>query len=159
MMVVDLVFPFADYWWLYAVFTVGVLGLLALDPVFHRDAHEVSIRESAVWSVVWVVLALAFNYGFYLYAVRKPAPMLTRLALEFLAGYVVEKALAVDNVFVFVMVFGHFAIPRGISIGSCSTASSGRWPSARSSSRWAPCSCSNYLDRRAVRRRAASPPA
>jgi tellurite resistance protein TerC len=112
-MVVDLVFPFADYWWLYAVFTVGVLGLLALDlGVFHRDAHVVSMRESAVWSVVWVVLALAFNYGFYLYAVSKAGPDVgTRLALEFLAGYVVEKALAVDNVFVFVMVFGYFAIP------------------------------------------------
>lgn len=112
-MVVDLVFPFADYWWLYVAFTIGVLGLLALDlGVFHRHAHEVSIRESAVWSAVWVALALAFNYGFYLYASAKAGPDVgTRLALEFLAGYVVEKALAVDNVFVFVMVFGYFAIP------------------------------------------------
>ena len=109
----DLVFPFADYWWLYVVFTLGVLGLLALDlGVFHREAHDVSIRESAVWSVVWVLLALLFNYGFYIYAVSKAGPDVgERLALEFLAGYVVEKALAVDNVFVFVMVFGYFAIP------------------------------------------------
>lgn len=109
----DLVFPFAEYWWLYAAFTVAVLGLLALDlGVFHRQAHEVTVRESAAWSVVWVVLALVFNYAFYVYAVAKAGPDIgERLALEFLAGYVVEKALAVDNVFVFVMVFAYFGIP------------------------------------------------
>lgn len=109
----DLVFPFADYWWLYAGFTVAVLALLALDlGVFHRQAHQVSFRESAIWSVVWVALALVFNYAFYVYAVSKAGPDVgERLALEFLAGYVVEKALAVDNVFVFVMVFAYFGIP------------------------------------------------
>ncbi len=109
----DLVFPFADYWWFYAAFTLCVLALLALDlGVFHRTAHEVSMRESLTWSVVWVVLALAFNYAFYLYAASKAGPDEgARLGLEFLAGYVVEKSLAVDNVFVFVMVFSYFGIP------------------------------------------------
>ena len=109
----DLIFPFADYWWFYAGFTVCVLALLALDlGVFHRTAHEVSIRESVVWSVIWVALALVFNYAFYLYAVTKAGPDEgARLGLEFLAGYVVEKSLAVDNVFVFVMVFSYFGIP------------------------------------------------
>jgi hypothetical protein len=64
-MTIDL-FPFAHYWWFYAAFTAGVLLLLALDlGVFHRDAHEVGFREAATWSVVWVALALAFNYGLY----------------------------------------------------------------------------------------------
>jgi tellurite resistance protein TerC len=110
---VDLIFPFAEYWWFYAGFTLSVLALLALDlGVFHRTAHEVSMRESLVWSVIWVALALVFNYAFYVYAVSKAGPDDgARLGLEFLAGYVVEKSLAVDNVFVFVMVFSYFGIP------------------------------------------------
>ena len=121
-----LLFPFADYWWFYAGFTAFVLLLLALDlGVFHRQAHEVSFKEAATWSVVWVTTALLFNYGFYLYA-ASTFPVDPRLAaipgfdaaaaarqvgLEFLTGYVVEKSLAVDNIFVFVVVFTFFAIP------------------------------------------------
>jgi tellurite resistance protein TerC len=109
----DILFPFASYWWFYAGFTLLVLLLLALDlGVFHREAHEVSMREAAAWSVVWVALALAFNYGFYLHAVSAfGAAEGARLGLEFLTGYVVEKSLAVDNIFVFVMVFGYFRVP------------------------------------------------
>ena len=109
----DLLFPFAEYWWFYAAFTTFVLGLLALDlGVFHRTAHVVSFRESLTWSIVWVVLALAFNYGFYLYAAGKFGEAAgTQIGLEFLTGYLVEKSLAVDNVFVFVLVFSYFAIP------------------------------------------------
>ena len=118
-----LLFPFQDYWWFYAGFTLFVLAVLALDlGVFHKEAHEVGMREAAAWSVVWVVLALAFNYLFYLYAAWR-LPQVPELAgldhgqlardagLEFLAGYVVEKALAVDNIFVFVAVFSYFAVP------------------------------------------------
>jgi tellurite resistance protein TerC len=119
-------FPFAEYWWFYGVFTAFVIGLLALDlGVFHREAHAVSIREAAVWSVVWVVLALGFNYFLYVYAgwtFPKDPRLLavagfsaeeaaTRVGLEFLTGYVIEKSLAVDNIFVFVVVFSFFAIP------------------------------------------------
>jgi tellurite resistance protein TerC len=97
--------------------------MLALDlGVFHRDAHEVTVREAATWSVVWVALALAFNVAFYFYASwhLPQVPALAGLdhaqlardsSLEFLAGYVVEKALAVDNIFVFVAVFSYFAVP------------------------------------------------
>jgi len=118
-----LLFPFDQYWWFYAGFAVFVLAMLALDlGVFHRDAHEVSVREAATWSVVWVALALLFNYAFYLYSAwhLPQVPALAGLdhahlardsALEFLAGYVVEKALAVDNIFVFVAVFSYFAVP------------------------------------------------
>lgn len=119
-------FPFTDYWWLYAGFTVFVLAMLALDlGVFHRNAHEVTFKESATWSVVWVSLALIFNLLFYLYADWKfaqdprllavpgfePAAAAKNVGLEFLTGFIVEKSLAVDNIFVFVVVFTFFAIP------------------------------------------------
>jgi tellurite resistance protein TerC len=108
-----LLFPFAEYWWFYAGFVAFILLLLALDlGVFHRTAHAVSFRESLAWSIVWVALALAFNYAFYLYAANRfGAETGTRVTLEFLTGYVVEKSLAVDNVFVFVLVFDYFAVP------------------------------------------------
>ena len=108
-----LVFPFAEYWWFYAGFTTFILALLALDlGVLHRTAHQVTFRESLTWSVIWVALALVFNYGFYLYAVAKAGPEVGgQLGLEFLTGYLVEKSLAVDNVFVFVLVFTYFGIP------------------------------------------------
>jgi tellurite resistance protein TerC len=119
-------FPFSEYWWFYAAFTGFVWLLLAVDlGLFHRAAHDVSLREAAIWSTVWVALALAFNYLLYQYGLWTfpQDPRLTALpafdpqaaarqsALEFLAGYVVEKALSVDNIFVFVVVFGYFAIP------------------------------------------------
>jgi len=121
-----LFFPFYEYWWFYAGFTAFVLLLLALDlGVFHREAHEVSFREATTWSVIWVALALVFNYGFYLYALNTfptdprltaipgfdPAAAAKQTGLEFLTGYIVEKSLAVDNIFVFVVVFTFFAIP------------------------------------------------
>src|ERR1044072_2064784 len=119
-------FPFAEYWWFYLGFTGFVLLLLALDlGVFHRKAHVVSFREAAAWSVVWVTLALVFNFLLYQYALWKfpqdarlmatpgfdPEAAAGRVALEFLAGSVVEKSLSVDNIFVFVLVFGYFAVP------------------------------------------------
>ncbi len=106
-------FPFADYWWFYAAFSALVLLLLAVDlGVFHRTAHAVSFRESLAWSVVWVTIALLFNYGFYRYASAEfGAERGQQLGLEFLTGYIVEKSLAVDNVFVFVLVFSYFSIP------------------------------------------------
>ncbi len=106
-------FPFVDYWTWYAAFIVGVLVVLAVDlGVFHRTAHVVSFRESVSWSLVWVSLALAFNYGLYQYALTQfPPDVAERIGLEFLTGYLVEKSLAIDNVFVFVLVFSYFAVP------------------------------------------------
>lgn len=131
-----LLFPFTEYWWLYGLFTLFVLGMLALDlGVFHKHSHEVSVKEASIWSVVWISLALTFCAGFWKYAHYKlPVyePLLTELAskgitgadaaaaaarladqstLEFLTGFVVEKALSVDNIFIFVVVFSYFAIP------------------------------------------------
>lgn len=86
-------------------FTAFVLALLALDlGVFHRKSHAVSMKEAAVWSVVWISLALAFNAWIYRrYGGEK--------GLEFLTGYLIEKALSVDNLFVFIVIFSYFACP------------------------------------------------
>lgn len=109
----ELYFPFADYWWFYAAFTGFVLVLLALDlGVFQRQAHAVSIRESVTWSVIWIGLAMVFGYGFHLYAAANHGAEVGRqIGLEFLAGYVIEKTLAIDNIFLFVLVFGSLGIP------------------------------------------------
>jgi tellurite resistance protein TerC len=119
-------FPMADYWWFYAGFTAFVLVLLALDlGVFHRNVHTVSIKEASIWSVVWVTLALAFNAAFYFYMLRHfpqdprlmavpgfdPEQAARTTALQFLAGYITEYSLSVDNIFVFVVVLNYFAIP------------------------------------------------
>jgi tellurite resistance protein TerC len=108
-----MLFPFADFWWVYVAFTAFVVALLALDlGVFHRRPHVVTFRESLAWLIVWVALALTFNYVFYLYATSIVGPVEGRqAALEFLTGYVVEKSLAVDNVFVFVLIFSYFGVP------------------------------------------------
>ncbi len=88
--------------------TLGVLviGMLALDLfVFHRDAHEVKLREAAVWSVVWITLGLSF--GAIVFATRG-----AQAGGEYLAGYLIEKSLSMDNVFLFAMLFGYFAVPK-----------------------------------------------
>ncbi len=106
-------FPFADYWWFYGLFLLFVFAMLALDlGVFNRKAHIVSFKEATIWSIVWVVLALTFNFLFYQYTLGKfGAETAQQLALEFLSGYVVEYSLSIDNIFVFVLVFSYFAIP------------------------------------------------
>jgi len=121
-------FPFADYWWFYGLFTLGVLGLLALDlGVFHREAHEVKVKEAATWSIVWISLAMLFCLGLWQYAhwklpqdprllaegitAAQAALLADQTALEFLTGFVIEKSLSVDNIFVFIVVFSYFAIP------------------------------------------------
>lgn len=122
-----ILFPFADYWWLYVGFVAFVLVVLALDlGVFHKQAHEVGFKEASIWTGVWIGLALVFNYLFYLYAQYRfsnyepyislpgfdPNAQAKTSALEFLTGFVVEKSLAIDNVFVFAVVFAYFGIPK-----------------------------------------------
>ena len=106
-------FPFADYWWFYGLFLLFVLMMLALDlGIFNRKAHVVSFKEATIWSIVWVVLGLTFNFLLYQYSLSKFDPVTARqVALEFLSGYVVEYSLSIDNIFVFVLVFSYFAIP------------------------------------------------
>jgi tellurite resistance protein TerC len=122
-------FPFAEYWWFYACFTVAVMVMLALDlGVFHRNAHAVSMKEALGWTITWCVLALTFCFAFWQYAEWKlpqdprliaagvsaaaAEAMARQTALEFLTGYVIELSLSVDNIFVFVIVFTFFGIPR-----------------------------------------------
>jgi tellurite resistance protein TerC len=91
--------------WAWVGFLGFVLAMLALDlGVFHRHAHAVRMKEAAAWSAVWVTLALAFAL-----VVRRVAG--PQAGLEFLTGYFIEKALSVDNIFVFVVVFGALGIP------------------------------------------------
>ncbi len=90
---------------LWAGFLAAVLALLALDlGVFHRHAREVTVAEAGAWSAVWISLALAFNglVAHWFGAQR---------GLEFLTGYLIEKALAVDNIFVFYAIFSYFSVP------------------------------------------------
>jgi tellurite resistance protein TerC len=89
----------------WGVFLGIVFGLLALDlGVFHRKEHRVGIREAIVWSIVWTVLALIFNYWIY----REYG---AQLGLEFLTAYVIERSLSFDNIFVFIVIFNYFAVP------------------------------------------------
>jgi tellurite resistance protein TerC len=119
-------FPAADYWWFYLGFTALIIVLLAVDlGVFHRKSHTISIREAARWSVMWISLALVFNVALYFYAQYAlshdprlsaepgfdPFAAARQVALEFLAGYVVEYTLSVDNMFVFVVIFTFFRVP------------------------------------------------
>ena len=113
-------FPIADYWWFYVGFVAFILIVLVLDlGVFHKKAHEVGFKEASIWTAVWIGLALVFNYLFYLYAQFQfstnerytsipgfdPDAQAKTSALEFLTGFVVEKSLAIDNIFIFAVVF------------------------------------------------------
>lgn len=91
--------------WAWAAVVAVILVMLAVDLFAHRDAHVVSVREAAVWSAVWMGLGLAFG-GVVWWAYGAQA------GGEYYAGYLIEKSLAVDNVFVFALIFTYFAVPR-----------------------------------------------
>jgi tellurite resistance protein TerC len=101
--------------WLWIGFNVFVLAMLALDlGVFHRKAHVISIKEATIWSVVWISMALLFNLGLYFFWDKiSPASAYSNseAALAFFTGYLLEKSLSVDNIFVFVLIFTFFAVP------------------------------------------------
>jgi tellurite resistance protein TerC len=101
--------------WLWVGFNVFVLFMLALDlGVFHRKAHVVSIKEAITWSVVWISLSLLFNLGIYFFwhqLVPGSTYSNSEAALAFLTGYLIEKSLSVDNIFVFILIFSFFAVP------------------------------------------------
>ncbi|MCE7863212.1 MAG: TerC family protein [Bacteroidetes bacterium CHB5] len=91
---------------LWTGFNAFVLGMLALDlGVFHKKSHTVSVREALTWTGVWVTLALFFNLFVYFYFGEE-------LAVEFFTGYLIEKSLSVDNIFVIIMIFSYFQVPR-----------------------------------------------
>ncbi len=95
----------ANELWIWIGFNVFVLAMLALDlGVFHRKSHEVKIKEALAWSAVWIALALVFNTMLYFWRGEQAA-------LEFFTGYLIEKSLSVDNIFVFIMIFAYFKVP------------------------------------------------
>lgn len=90
---------------LFIVFNIFILLLLALDlGVFHRKVHTVTIKEAVLWSIVWIVLAFLFNAGVFYFSGQQAG-------LEFLAGYLIERALSTDNIFVFLIIFSYFGVP------------------------------------------------
>lgn len=94
-----------DQVWLWVGFNVFVLAMLAVDLfVFHREAHAVRTVEALAWSVVWIILALLFGVGVY-------ALMGREAGLQYFAGYLIERALSIDNIFVFVLIFSYFHVP------------------------------------------------
>src|SRR3989338_1580787 len=90
-------------WWL--GFNIFVLAMLALDlGGFHRKVHEIRVKEALIWSGVWIALAMAFNVLVYFSRGQEAA-------LQFLTGYVIEKTLSIDNIFVFLLIFSCFRVP------------------------------------------------
>ncbi len=91
---------------LWGGFNLFVLGMLALDlGVFHRNAHVVRVKEALTWTAVWITLAMAFNLFVYKFMGHEKA-------LEFFTAYLIEKSLSVDNIFVMIMIFSYFQVPR-----------------------------------------------
>ena len=90
---------------LWGAFGLLVTVMLAIDLGLNRTSHEITFREALTWTVVWISLALIFNVGIYLYLGQARA-------LEFFTGYIIEKSLSVDNLFVFIMIFSYFHVPR-----------------------------------------------
>lgn len=88
---------------LWSAFALLVVIMLAIDLGMNRKSHQASFKEALTWSIVWVGLALAFNVGIYIMMGKQPA-------LEFLTGYLIEKSLSVDNLFVFIMIFTVFGV-------------------------------------------------
>ncbi|MEU6852811.1 TerC family protein [Actinacidiphila alni] len=89
---------------LWALTIAGLIALIAVDFVIGRNPHDVSVKEAGIWTVVWVVLAGLFGLGLLLFAGGEPGG-------EFFAGYITEKSLSVDNLFVFVLIMSKFAVP------------------------------------------------
>jgi len=101
-------------WWMWAVFAVVVLVMLAVDLFLFKGGHQhkVSLKEAAGWSIAWVCVALLFNAGLWWYLDAEAGRALAnQKAMEFFTGYLLEKSLAVDNVFVWMLIFGFFSVP------------------------------------------------
>ncbi len=98
---------------MWAVFTVFVVLALIVDLLMLKSSgpHKVSTREALLWSMCWIGLAAVFNYALWWYLNHTGNPDADRIGMEFMTGYLVEKALAVDNIFVFLMIFNYFAVP------------------------------------------------
>jgi tellurite resistance protein TerC len=95
----------SNRYFLWIGFNVLVLVMLAVDMgIFHKKDHEISIKESIVWSIIWILVALAFNLGVYFWRGSE-------VALQFFTGYLIERSLSMDNIFVFLLIFEYFRVP------------------------------------------------
>lgn len=91
--------------WPWIFFNAFVIAMLALDlGVFHKNSHEIRLKEALAWSAVWLTLALIFNGVLYFWKGQETA-------LQFLTGYVIEKSLSIDNIFIFILIFSYFKVP------------------------------------------------
>jgi len=100
--------------WMWAGFIAFVTAMILLDALALGGSrvHKVSVREAAIWSGIWVSLALLFDLGLWHYLnANFGQEVADTKAMEFLTGYVIEKSLSVDNVFVFLLIFSHFSVP------------------------------------------------
>ncbi len=90
---------------LWGGFNLLILGLLALDlGVFHRKDHKITVKEGLLWSIIWILVALAFNVVVYFWRGQQ-------IALQFFTGYLIERSLSIDNIFVFLLIFTYFRVP------------------------------------------------
>ena len=90
---------------LWTAFNVFVLGMLALDlGVFHKKSEVISVKDALIWTGIWITLAMGFNFFVYQYFGKQEA-------IEFFTGYIIEKSLSVDNIFVIIMIFSYFHVP------------------------------------------------
>jgi len=104
-------FPLAEYWWFYAAFAGLIVLLLALDLWVHRKPAPISMPAAAAWTVVWILLGLGFTGVIYMLASHSYDPRIaSQMSFEYLAGYLVEESLSVDNMFVFALVFRYFSL-------------------------------------------------
>jgi tellurite resistance protein TerC len=90
---------------LWAAFNAFVLGMLALDlGVFHKKSEQISVKNALLWTGIWITLAICFNFFVYEYFGKQQS-------IEFFTGYIIEKSLSVDNIFVMIMIFSYFQVP------------------------------------------------
>ncbi|MEW6014120.1 MAG: TerC family protein [Candidatus Zixiibacteriota bacterium] len=95
----------ANKYFLWTAFNLLVLVMLALDlGIFHRKDHRISIKEGIIWSVIWIIVALIFNVWIYFWKGSE-------VAVQFLTGYIIERSLSIDNIFVFIVIFAYFKVP------------------------------------------------
>jgi tellurite resistance protein TerC len=104
-------FPFEDYWWFYVAFGGLIVLLLVIDLAAHRTSGPISVRVAARWTGLWVLLGMGFTCVIYLTAANRYDPGVARqMSFEYLAGYLVEESLSIDNMFVFALVFRYFSL-------------------------------------------------
>ncbi len=107
-------FPLAEYWWFYGAFACLIVLLLIIDLWVHRKPQPITIREAAVWTVIWIALGFGFTSIIYLLTANRYGPAVaTQMSLEYIAGYLTEKSLSVDNMFVFALIFRYFSLESG----------------------------------------------